>query len=74
MEGVLLESAGCDIDTPRNVTCKQGFVSTYSVIPTGQTTLARLSSLRPRTMLNWLSRVPDMISESLLVHELIIGH
>jgi hypothetical protein len=32
MQDTLWESPGCDIDTPRNVTCEQGFVPTYSVV------------------------------------------
>lgn len=31
MQGLLWESTGCLIDTPRNVTCKQGMVPTYAV-------------------------------------------
>ncbi|KAG8711699.1 hypothetical protein FRC08_015569 [Ceratobasidium sp. 394] len=35
MEGLVWESPGCDIDTPRNVTCEQGLVPTYSVAAVG---------------------------------------
>ncbi|QRV90344.1 FAD-binding domain protein [Ceratobasidium sp. AG-Ba] len=31
MQSTVWESLGCDIDTPRNQTCKQGYVPTYSV-------------------------------------------
>ncbi|KAG8783723.1 hypothetical protein FRC12_019419 [Ceratobasidium sp. 428] len=31
MQDVIWESFGCDIDTPQNETCKQGFVPAYSV-------------------------------------------
>ncbi|KAG9095826.1 hypothetical protein FS749_009695 [Ceratobasidium sp. UAMH 11750] len=31
MQDPIWESLGCEIDTPRNKTCKQGFVPTYSV-------------------------------------------
>ncbi|KAF8597925.1 putative FAD binding domain protein [Ceratobasidium sp. AG-I] len=32
MENPVWESLGCDIDTPRNVPCDQGFVPVYSVV------------------------------------------
>ncbi|KAG8719867.1 hypothetical protein FRC09_010512 [Ceratobasidium sp. 395] len=31
MQDVIWESFGCNVDTPRNMTCKQGFVPAYSV-------------------------------------------
>ncbi|KAF8604596.1 FAD-binding domain-containing protein [Ceratobasidium sp. AG-I] len=36
MQDPLWESTGCWIDTPRNVTCKQGLVPTYAVAAEGQ--------------------------------------
>ncbi|KAG8754455.1 hypothetical protein FRC12_011186 [Ceratobasidium sp. 428] len=32
MENPVWESPGCSINTPRNVTCEQGFVPTYAVV------------------------------------------
>ncbi|KAG9113669.1 hypothetical protein FRC07_007765 [Ceratobasidium sp. 392] len=32
MENPVWESPGCSVDTPRNVTCEQGFVPTYTVV------------------------------------------
>ena len=36
MQDPLWESTGCWIDTPRNVTCKQGLVPTYAVVAEGE--------------------------------------
>ncbi|KAG8761948.1 hypothetical protein FRC12_009258 [Ceratobasidium sp. 428] len=35
MQGLAWESPGCDIESPRNVTCDQGFIPTYSVAAAG---------------------------------------
>ncbi|KAG8765345.1 hypothetical protein FRC12_007544 [Ceratobasidium sp. 428] len=35
MQGLAWESPGCDIESPRNVTCDQGFIPTYSVAAVG---------------------------------------
>ena len=32
MQDLVWESPGCDISSPRNVTCKQGFVPSYAVV------------------------------------------
>lgn len=32
MQNLVWESAGCGIDTPRNVSCDQGMVPTYAVV------------------------------------------
>ncbi|KAG8714353.1 hypothetical protein FRC08_012055 [Ceratobasidium sp. 394] len=41
MQDPIWESPGCSINTPRNVTCEQGFVPTYSVVANGGSDVSR---------------------------------